>query len=42
MNTHRLNVADFEHTRPVRFKWVPLIFALIVAGVGGYAWIHSA
>lgn len=27
---------------PLRFKWVPLIFALIVAGFGGLYWIHSA
>lgn len=56
MNTHRLDVSDFEHTQPgvthcwpdpdepVRIKWMPLIFALIAAGVGGYAWVffHSA
>jgi hypothetical protein len=54
MNTHRLDVSQFEHTQPevthcrpqpeepLRFKWVPLIFALIVAGFGGLYWIHSA
>ncbi len=52
MNTHRLDVRDFEHTQPevthcepeepVRFKWVPLIVALIAAGFGGLYWIHSA
>lgn len=38
MNTHRLDVSDFEHTRP---RWVPLILTLIGAGLAGLYWIHS-
>lgn len=49
MNTHRLDVSDFEHTQPgvthfdapVRFRWVPLILTLIGSGLAGLYWIHS-